>query len=57
MNYFEARYVYDRERQSPHRNYATDHSFDEWWDLRAMRTDNVHVEEPVHATNPTPHQH
>jgi hypothetical protein len=37
MTYFEARYVYDLERQLPNRSFATDHSFGEWCDEHGIR--------------------
>lgn len=34
MNMIEARYVYDLEQRVPERNYAKNHSFEEWAELR-----------------------
>lgn len=33
MNRIEARYMYELERRLPERNYAKDHSFEEWYEL------------------------
>jgi hypothetical protein len=32
VTYTEARYIYELERQLPARNFAKDHSFEEWLD-------------------------
>lgn len=32
MTRIEARYLYDRERELPNRNYANGHTFEEWYE-------------------------
>jgi hypothetical protein len=39
MTYTEARYIYELERQLPARNFAKDHSFEEWLDWRLKQGD------------------
>jgi hypothetical protein len=36
MDQIHARYVYDLERQLPNRNFAKDHSFEEWMETRRL---------------------